>query len=129
PPDGVVGPTRGGRVAVGGGSGAGLAGGPGGCGGGPAAPGGGGRRVLAAFPEGLAALEAPSPSAGPTEEERQAEEASARFLTGIERAQLEARLAAARDAALLAAEAERQAALEAAAAGGEAAGPWPTAVG
>ncbi|TME30870.1 MAG: hypothetical protein E6I62_08125 [Chloroflexi bacterium] len=30
-----------------------------------------GGRVLAAFPEGLAALEAPSPSAGPTEEERQ----------------------------------------------------------
>ena len=87
-----------------------------------------GGRVLAAFPEGLAALEAPSPSAGPTEEERQAEEAAARFLTGIERAQLEARLAAARDAALLAAEAERQAALEAAAAGGEAAATWPTAV-
>src|SRR5579859_590767 len=38
----------------------------------------------------------------------------ARFLTGIERARLEERLAAAREAALFAAEAERQAAIEAA---------------
>jgi hypothetical protein len=71
-----------------------------------------GGRVLAAFPEGLAALEEPAP-APPSEEEREAREAE-HFLTGIERAQLEARLAAAREAALMAAEAERRAALAAA---------------
>ena len=43
-----------------------------------------------------------------------AKEAEQRFLTGIERAQLEARLAAAREAALMAAEAERRAAVAAA---------------
>lgn len=53
-----------------------------------------------------------------------------RFLTGIERARLEERLAAAREAALLAAEAERQAALEATAAGEAlAAGPARPTVG
>jgi len=78
-----------------------------------------GGRVLAAFPEGLAALEEPAP-APPIEEERKPKEDAERFLTGIERAQLEARLTAARQAALLAAEAERRDALaaeEAAAAG------------
>ena len=78
-----------------------------------------GGRVLAAFPEGLAALEQPAP-APPIEEERKPKEDAERFLTGIERAQLEARLTAARQAALLAAEAERRDALaaeEAAAAG------------
>jgi hypothetical protein len=73
-----------------------------------------GGRVLAAFPEGLAALEEPAPPAAPSPEERPAPVETERFLTGIERAQLEARLAAAREAALLAAEAERKAALEAA---------------
>jgi len=68
--------------------------------------------VLAAFPEGLAALEEPAP-APPIEEERKPKEDAERFLTGIERAQLEARLTAARQAALLAAEAERRAALAA----------------
>ena len=75
--------------------------------------------MLAAFPEGLAALEEPAP-APPIEEERKPKEDAERFLTGIERAQLEARLTAARQAALLAAEAERRDALaaeEAAAAG------------
>jgi hypothetical protein len=72
-----------------------------------------GGRVLAAFPEGLAALEQPTPTL-PSAEEREAKEAEQRFLTGIERAQLEARLAAAREAALMAAEAERRAALAAA---------------
>ena len=71
-----------------------------------------GGRVLAAFPEGLAALEQPAP-APPIEEDRKPKEGAQRFLTGIERAQLEARLAAARQAALLAAEAERRAALAA----------------
>jgi hypothetical protein len=71
-----------------------------------------GGRVLAAFPEGLAALEEPPP-APPIEEERKPKEEAERFLTGIERAQLEARLAAAREAALLAAEAERRATLAA----------------
>jgi hypothetical protein len=78
-----------------------------------------GGRVLAAFPEGLAALEEPPP-APPVEEQRKPREDAERFLTGIERAQLEARLAAAREAALQAAEAERRATLaaqEAAAAG------------
>ena len=68
--------------------------------------------MLAAFPEGLAALEQPAP-APPIEEDRKPKEDAQRFLTGIERAQLEARLAAARQAALLAAEAERRAALAA----------------
>jgi hypothetical protein len=72
-----------------------------------------GGRVLAAFPEGLAALEEPA-ARPPSQEEREAEEAEQRFLTGIERAQLEARLAAAREAALMAAEAERRAAVAAA---------------
>lgn len=87
-----------------------------------------GGRVLAAFPEGLAALEEPAP-APPREEEREAKEAEQRFLTGIERAQLEARLAAAREAALMAAEAERRAALAAAEAAGAdtAATPRPVA--
>jgi len=71
-----------------------------------------GGRVLAAFPEGLAALEEPPP-ARPIEKERKPKEDAERFLTGIERAQLEARLAAARQAALLAAEAERRATLAA----------------
>jgi len=71
-----------------------------------------GGRVLAAFPGGLAALEEPPP-APPIEEERKPKEEAERFLTGIERAQLEARLAAAREAALLAAEAERRAMLAA----------------
>jgi hypothetical protein len=71
-----------------------------------------GGRVLAAFPEGLAALEAPAAPRG--EAEREADEAEQPFLTGIERAQLEARLAAAREAALIAAEAERRAARAAA---------------
>ena len=71
-----------------------------------------GGRVLAAFPEGLAALEEPPP-APPIEKERKPKEDAERFLTGIERAQLEARLAAARQAALLAAEAERRATLAA----------------
>jgi len=78
-----------------------------------------GGRVLAAFPDGLAALEEPAP-APPIEEPSKTKDEAERFLTGIERAQLEARLAAAREAALLAAEAERRAALaadEAAAAG------------
>ena len=61
----------------------------------------------AALPPVAAAAEAAEPGTADTE----------RFLTGIERARLEERLAAAREAALLAAEAERQAALEAAAAG------------
>src|SRR5207244_6916367 len=52
-----------------------------------------GGRVLAAFPEGLAALEQPAP-APPIEEDRKPKEDAQRFLTGIERAQLEARLAA-----------------------------------
>jgi len=72
-----------------------------------------GGRVLAAFPQGLAALEERVPSP-PTKDEREAKEAEQRFLTGIERAQLEARLAAAREAALMAAEAERRAAMAAA---------------
>jgi hypothetical protein len=71
-----------------------------------------GGRVLAAFPEGLAALE--EPAAAPAAAEQEVGEGEQRFLTGIERAQLEARLAAAREAALIAAEAERQAALAAA---------------
>src|SRR5439155_5791748 len=70
-------------------------------------------RVLAAFPDGLRALEQPPPAAAPTEEEQKDREDAERFLTGIERSQLEARLAAAREAALVAAEAERRAALEA----------------
>jgi len=87
-----------------------------------------GGRVLAAFPEGLAALEEPAPAL-PSEEEREAREAEQRFLTGIERAQLEARLAAAREAALMAAEAERRAALAAAEAAADdtAAAPRPVA--
>ena len=87
-----------------------------------------GGRVLAAFPEGLASLEGRAPAL-PTEEERKTKDDAERFLTGIERAQLEARLAAAREAALLAAEAERRAALaaeEAAATGASATVPAVT---
>jgi len=91
-----------------------------------------GGRVLAAFPEGLAALEEPAPPL-PSDEERKARDDAERFLTGIERAHLEARLSAAREAALLAAEAERRAALaaeEEAVAGATAGvGPAPHAAG
>ena len=69
-------------------------------------------RVRAAFPDGLRTLEQP-PAEAPTEEEQKAANHAERFLTGIERSELEARLAAAREAALVAAEAERRAALEA----------------
>jgi hypothetical protein len=88
-----------------------------------------GGRVLAAFPEGLATLEE-APPAAPRQEERATGQPAERFLTGIERAQLEARLAAAREAALLAAEAEREAAraAEEAAAAATAARPGTTAV-
>lgn len=69
-------------------------------------------RVMAAF-DGVAEARAAISQAieGESAEE---DGASGRFLTGIERARLEERLAAAREAALLAAEAERQSALEAA---------------
>jgi hypothetical protein len=72
-------------------------------------------RVMAALPGGIAEMTATAaqraaPKAAPAEP---AEE-EPRFLTGIERARLEERLAAAREAALLAAEAEREAALQAA---------------
>src|SRR5437667_1192618 len=70
-------------------------------------------RVRAAFPDGLRTLEQPPPAEAPTEEEQKARNDAERFLTGIERSELEARLAAAREAALVAAEAERRAALEA----------------
>ena len=70
-------------------------------------------RVRAAFPDGLRTLEQPPPAEAPTEEEQKAANHAERFLTGIERSELEARLAAAREAALVAAEAERRAALEA----------------
>ena len=79
-------------------------------------------RVRAAFPDGLRTLEQPPPAEAPTEEEQKAANHAERFLTGIERSELEARLAAAREAALVAAEAERRAALEAGA------GEGPTAV-
>ena len=69
-------------------------------------------RVRAAFPDGLRTLEQP-PAEAPTEEEQKARNDADRFLTGIERSELEARLAAAREAALVAAEAERRVALEA----------------
>jgi len=82
-------------------------------------------RVLAAFPDGLKTLEEPARAAQPSEEELPTREDAQRFLTGIERAQLEARLAAAREAALLAAEAERRAALEAEEAGAGVAAPLP----
>jgi hypothetical protein len=73
-------------------------------------------RVMAAFPAGISEMTAtPAQRAAPRvmQPDEPAEEAP-RFMTGIERAELEERLAAAREAALLAAEAERQAALEAA---------------
>ena len=71
-------------------------------------------RVLAAFPDGLRALEQlPPRPVAPTEEEQKDRDDAERFLTGIQRSELEARLAAAREAALVAAEAERRAALDA----------------
>jgi hypothetical protein len=66
-------------------------------------------RVMAAF-DGVAEARAALARAMEGEEAVQGE-ADSRFLTGIERARLEERLAAAREAALLAAEAERQAAV------------------
>lgn len=79
-------------------------------------------RVMAAFHAGIPDLEerrraARAVAAPPVEEAPEPGDSAEpeRFLTGIERARLEERLAAAREAALLAAEAERQAALEAAA--------------
>jgi hypothetical protein len=84
-------------------------------------------RVTAAFAAGIPDLDERRRTAAraslpaPTATAEAAEPEPARFLTGIERAHLEERLAAAREAALLAAEAERQAALDAAAAGGMAA--------
>jgi len=78
-------------------------------------------RVTAAFAAGIPDLEerrraadAAGRPAPPLEPQATSEPEPARFLTGIERARLEERLAAAREAALVAAEAERQAAIEAA---------------
>jgi len=78
-------------------------------------------RVTAAFAAGIPdlderrrAAEAAAMAAAPVAPRATPEPEPARFLTGIERARLEERLAAAREAALFAAEAERQAAIEAA---------------